>query len=176
MSLLRHRWARFYRSALARGPPLPITALPFCSHRASEPCAWSIGFCGPGSHQKCKRPNGASNTVRPLRVQKQKTRPRIRCVNSNMDTPAPAVKGKRALGGDRDPVQVGQILNRAQVIRRAKISPNTLKKWERMGLQMYEPPGKVLTTGDDVLAFVKRFPIVQPEAKQPVPKKRKRKE
>lgn len=97
-------------------------------------------------------------------------------MNSNMDTPAPAVKGKRALGGDRDPVQVGQILNRAQVIRRAKISPNTLKKWERMGLQMYEPPGKVLTTGDDVLAFVKRFPIVQPEAKQPVPKKRKRKE
>jgi hypothetical protein len=90
-----------------------------------------------------------------------------------MDTPAPGVKRKRHKGGDREPVQVGQVLDRARVIRRMNIGPNTLKKWEKLGLQMYTPPGKVVTTGDDVLEFIKRFPAETPAVK-PVPKKRKR--
>ncbi len=96
-------------------------------------------------------------------------------MNSNMDIPTPHVKPKGKSGGDREPIQAGQVLTRAQVAFREKISPNTLKRWEKLGLQMYAPPGKVVTTGDDVLAFVKQFPVERP-AEKPAPKKRKRKE
>lgn len=98
-------------------------------------------------------------------------------MNSNMDSPAPVVKRKRKGGGARPPVQAGQVLTRAQVTFREKIGPNTLKQWEKLGLQMYAPPGATtFTTGDDVLAFIKRFPVTKPEVveKKPVPKKRKR--
>jgi hypothetical protein len=95
-------------------------------------------------------------------------------VNSNMDTPAHGVKRNRSSGGRRPPIEPGQALTRAQVMFRQKIGPNTLKTWEKLGLQMYRPPGSTeRTTGDDVLEFIKRFPVQQPDAK-PSPKKRKR--
>jgi hypothetical protein len=78
-------------------------------------------------------------------------------VNSNIKTPARAVKGKPMA---RFILRLGEMLTRQQLIHRMNISPSTLDKWEAAGLAAYgEGMKEKVYISDDVFAFLRTRPI-----------------
>lgn len=76
-------------------------------------------------------------------------------MNSNVDSPAPAVKRK----DDTPLMRRGEMYSRSQLIERLKLSPSTLKTWESSGLNSYgEGMKEKVYISDDVFDFLRTRP------------------